>query len=125
MVRATEEREHSIRHVACSPDGRRIAAVWQDGTVRILDAETLTTLSEWAGPAQALAFSPDGSRLATGGHDWTVRLWDVETGEQVLSLSAGASVTTLAFSPDGNVLAAGCVPKTGRRSAPIRIWRVR
>jgi WD40 repeat protein len=56
-----------VRRVALSRDGRRVAAVEQDGTVRVWDAETgkdLVALPDAKAGEGGVAFSPDGLTLA-------------------------------------------------------------
>ena len=78
--------EHSghrgdVYGVTYSPDGRLLASVASDHTVRLRDARTGATL----GPplmghrdaVYSVAFSPDGRRLATVGRDKTLRIWNV------------------------------------------------
>ncbi len=63
-----------------SPDGKLIATVNADGTVRVWDGETLRLRRTMRGHVQAslvTAFSPDGQSLASGGKDTTVRIWDL------------------------------------------------
>ena len=64
---------------AFSPDGKRIASVAGDGTVRIWDPADgleLLTLRGHGERVQYVAFSPDGNRLASASYDRTVRIWD-------------------------------------------------
>jgi serine/threonine protein kinase/DNA-binding beta-propeller fold protein YncE len=56
-----------VRRVALSRDGQRVAAVEQDGTVRVWDAETgqpLLALPDAKAGEGGVAFSPDGLTLA-------------------------------------------------------------
>lgn len=87
-----------------SADGRRVAAIVQNGAVRIYDADTgkeAKSLAGHAGPVGAVAFSPDGRRIVTGGQDRTVRIWDAISGQPLRSLQgAGEPMTAVAFTKD-------------------------
>jgi serine/threonine protein kinase len=79
-------RGHSdtVRCVAISPDGKRVAAGSADGSIRVW------TLGKPVGPALVLkghseqvnsvAFLPGGDSLLSGSHDGTIRLWDLKNG---------------------------------------------
>jgi WD40 repeat protein len=69
----------SIPCIAFSPDGRRIATVSHDRTIKIWDSATgqeVLTLRGHSGGIFCVAFSPDGHRLVTGSIDRTARIWD-------------------------------------------------
>ena len=120
----TQTAPATVRALALSPDGKRLAGGCDDGIVRLWDvsAGKLTPAAELKGHTDwllCLAFSPDGQRLASGGYDGSVRVWDVASGK-ALAVPARApapanapaaelpAVTALAFSPDGKALAVGC-----------------
>jgi WD40 repeat protein len=95
--------------VALSPDGRRVAAAFLDGTAFIWDAasgQELVTLQGHTAPLEALAWSPDGGRLAAVSRDGTVGFWDAASGRKLLPLKRvdGIAVNVLAFSADGRRL---------------------
>jgi WD40 repeat protein/serine/threonine protein kinase len=115
-----------LQSLVFSPDSRRLAAVCQDGAIRIWNLpggrQTLNvpvrlsqeTIKNPLGHPVGLAFSPDGKRIALAGvasekpnqagilADNLV-VWDVLTGKELFKVpDTGRSV---AFSPDGKRLA--------------------
>jgi WD40 repeat protein/serine/threonine protein kinase len=101
----------TVSAVACSPDGRRIAAAYADGTIGIWDAKSgnlLRSLRGHAGSVSSIAFDEGGRRLISGGNDGTVRLWDVDAGVQKTVLwRHHRSVTSVAFRPGADQAVAG------------------
>src|SRR5262249_6920886 len=94
-----------------TPDGKAVASVGADATLRLWETASgkeLRRLTGHKGEIRCLAVSPDGKSLLTGGIDGTVRLWDVATGrERAKLLQAGEWVNAVAFAPKGGLLAAG------------------
>ena len=90
--------------LAVSPDGRWVATVDRDRSLRLREAETGRVVREFVGNrlrVNCLAFSPDGTRLLTGGFDRTARVWDVESGRELLSLpGVTGTVTGVAWHGD-------------------------
>lgn len=88
LLREFERMTGSVRSIAFSPDGEKLAVGGIAGEVRIYqvkDGKRLQTLTDQGGAIHALAFQPDGKRLATGGFDGKIRLYDVESGQLATS----------------------------------------
>ncbi|KAK3349952.1 WD40-repeat-containing domain protein [Lasiosphaeria hispida] len=118
-----EGHSDSVRSVAFSPDGSRVASGSDDRTIRIWDARSGKEVQKLEGHSNwvwSVAFSPDGSRVASGSGDTTIRIWDARSGKEVQKLEGHSdSVLSVAFSPDGSRVASGSGDTT------IRIWDAR
>ena len=111
---------NSLRSVAWTPDGRRLAVASDDGDVTIWDATTgreLARLRAHARGATAVAWNPDGTRLASGGEDALIRIWDAASFNSVATLRGHRDmVRCLDWRPDGKWLASGSQDRS------VRIW---
>jgi WD40 repeat protein/serine/threonine protein kinase/DNA-binding XRE family transcriptional regulator len=110
-----------ILAVAFSPDGRLIASIGSDATLRFWEVETgaLTRVLEVhpdKNGGASLAFSPDGMRIATGTDEagpgkagsGQVRgiIWDVVNGNSLITISdLPRRIWGIHFSPDGEQIA--------------------
>jgi WD40 repeat protein/DNA-binding MarR family transcriptional regulator len=128
-----------VEGVAFSPDGATLAAGFDDGTLRLWDAEArrmTRTLTGNRRILKSLAFSPDSVSLAVGSGD--VSIWKLRSGawqpagtvltpdrRTPFSMAFGPDASTLAFT-SGNTVElwdvgaqrslATLVPGTGRRA---------
>lgn len=75
-----ETTQRTIRHLAYSRDGTRIAAAAFDGTARLYDVATGAELLSLKhnGNVNAVALSPDGKRLAVACADKTARVYTLQ-----------------------------------------------
>jgi WD40 repeat protein/predicted Ser/Thr protein kinase len=112
-----------IFSMTLSPDGKKLAAASQNGTVELWDTETLTRRALLGGALHgfySVMISPDGQRVAAGssGKD-AIKVWDLHSHEEVATLAGeedGSHFISGAFSPDGNTI--GASNSKGR----IHLW---
>jgi len=94
--------------VAWSPDGTRLAAGSDDGSVYLwqgTDGTLLQQLQGHHGSVNRVVWSPDGMHLASGGSTGELFLWDVQSGECVCVQAAHQGmIRSLRVSPDGRWL---------------------
>ena len=110
--------EHNLYAVACSPDGRCIAAAGSKQNVRIWNLEESTSVAVRVGPwiRTAISWSPNGRWLAAVcGKEIQLLKPDGTVG--VVCEQHETDVCSLAWSSDSRYLAAGST------HGVIRVWR--
>lgn len=113
-----------LAEVAWSPDNRHVATAGSDGSVKIWEVKSWTTLRALKLHSEmitSLSWSPDGKRLATASRDGTAMILDVETGQPVFTIQATGWVKVVSWSPDGRRIATVADGDRPGRSS-VRIW---
>ena len=111
-IRRFEGTSTYLDHLDFSPDGKTLAALYDDGAVRLFDAEMGKTVlhpTADAGGFCRTAFSPDGKELALVGRDNMLRVLEIATEKglfkrQFRREDIGRPLN-VSFSPDGKKLA--------------------
>jgi RNA polymerase sigma factor (sigma-70 family) len=129
----------TVSHLALAPDGKLLAVVRADESVRCWELPSGKESHRFRG--SCVAFAPDGQLLACGGRGTTgveanmgvIRLYERATGKLVRELHGHKTqIASLAFTPDGKtLLSRGMVLFGFRTGEPgeseteyLRVWDV-
>ena len=107
--------------VACSSNGRQIAAVDRSGHLKVWGPIEAPQLIEQrklpTGMVRSAAFDDNFERLAVSDNDFRVHCWQIKSGLNVTSFAGHtAAVTSLAFSLDSDQLL------SGSEDGSVRLW---
>jgi WD40 repeat protein len=104
----------SLTHVVYSPDGKLLATLSRDRTLRVWDAATgrqVHLFQEKDVDYYAVAWSPDGTTLAAAGGDpfhggnASIRFFDLATAKETLRFDGHLQPAySVSYSPDGKTL---------------------
>jgi WD40 repeat protein/serine/threonine protein kinase len=110
-VRVLRGHRDQVVAVVFSPDGRRLASVAYQESVRIWDPKTGLSIHELDADGtrlNELCFSKDGRILVAGDDHGRLVAWDVETGGKAWTMQGKDGwITSLDFTDDGKRLAVG------------------
>jgi WD40 repeat protein len=112
----------ALRAVGISTFRKTIAVGASDGSIYLLDLDTLSLKHTMRGAHNlsvfSVAWSPDGRYLLSGGRDALLQVWDAEQDFALVSSQAAHlfTINHLQFAPDGRHFA------TASRDKSIRIW---
>jgi WD40 repeat protein len=101
-----------------SPDGKLIASVSWDKTVKLWNREG-KLLESWKAHnslVRDVSFSPDGETIATASYDNTVKLWSLDGQLKTTLEGHQEAVIDVSFSPDGELIA------TASRDKTVKLW---
>ena len=110
------------RSVSISPDSRRMAVGYNDGSVWIFDTDSgrplIPPMRGHRGAVESTQFSPDGHRIASAAVDRIVRVWNADTGQFIAESRPEHTdtIVQLVFSPDGRRLLSTSSDNT------MRLW---
>lgn len=92
-----------VNCIAFSPDGRHLAVVSEDGSLRIIDylrEHVLDAFTSYYGGLMTVTWSPDGRYILTGGQDDLVSIWSFADAALVARCQGHNSwVTDVKFDP--------------------------
>ena len=110
----------SISGVPISPDGKYLAVICKDYSVKTVKVGSWETVNVLGGPTQRLThatFSPDGKYFATSGYDRVTRVWRTDTWQAETTLRGHTGrLSKMQFSNDGTVLV------TSSDDGTARVW---
>lgn len=116
--------EIANRWLPVTPDGKMVAAMGADKTIRILDTATGAERQHFQGPKELLCmgWTPDGRSLIVWSGDLKVSIWDTATGRKLREFSFAQDSGDDGFiahygcavSHDGRLLAMGVTIENGK-----------
>lgn len=104
-----------VRDFSWSPDSSKVASASSDGTVRIWDVKTATTLTIFEQHNRdvfQVSWHPEGTLIASGDANGIIKIWNPANGQEQTSIQAHdtdsesglAFISALLWSKDGTLL---------------------
>jgi len=112
---------YGIKSVSFSHDGRTIASINADNTVKLwsIEGKSPITLKGHNAPINSLSFSHDDKMIATASDDGTVGFWASSNGYEFQPLRGHEdAVYSVSFSPDSKTIASASKDKT------VKLWKI-
>ena len=112
----------ALQSISLSQDGKLLALLSADNSIRIFDLQTGLLRIRIAGTGaryRSLAISADDRLIISGGEDGTVAVWDAATGNAVRGMQGHAgAVNAIAVAGDGSFAA------TAGADGTVRLWNL-
>ncbi len=86
LLRVLADKVTGLHALAFSPDGRFLAAAWEDSGeagVRVWNRATAKQIHTFAGGGSCVTFSRKGGKLLSAGSKGDLRCWNASTGQEV------------------------------------------
>ncbi|KAI9934827.1 hypothetical protein MW887_000444 [Aspergillus wentii] len=134
LQQTLDHQSWNLYSVEFSPDGKMIAAAFDNGTVSLWDMTSGIGVLQHTFQAHSdhiyeVVFSANGKKLASASKDEKVKLWNIDQiGIEETLEGHTAGVLSVAFSPDGKMVASASSDWTVRLwnigSSPVRLQAV-
>jgi WD40 repeat protein len=115
---ASHNEAPNFRQVLFSGSGKQVAALCDDGVIRLWSVQTDEPPVEMRGHlgAEVISFAGDERKIATGADDGTARVWSLEPPAEPVILQHPKQVYAASFSPDGSKVISSCA------DGIVRVW---
>ncbi|KAG8867194.1 hypothetical protein FRC20_006482 [Serendipita sp. 405] len=121
VITMLEFSRNRVLSAALSRDGKKVASILYDYTIRIYNVQSGIEEAKLIGhqdTVTSVAFSGDNRQIVSCSNDNTVRIWRVSDGKEGEMRLEGHSTISVAYSDDGRRVV------SGGRDGKVRIWSV-
>jgi WD40 repeat protein len=123
---STSDEQKGMSRMALSPNGKQFVIGYDDGTVALWDATSLSRDFPDHEPLirtklATISFSPNGRQIASSYfNDSSIHILDAQSGIEITTplQGHGGKIKLVTFSPCGNLIASGSVDGT------VRVWNL-